>query len=372
MGGADKHSVLLARALRAKGHEVAFLATNFGPLEWDDGVFVSCTVVGETRDSLDLRKGGAVARKAFWNHEAAAAMHHLVRTFRPDVVHVHKLYPQLSVAPLATASRLGVPVVQTAHDYEGISASPYDSSGDWRDRHDSKASYRLLNTATFPVRRHARRHFVDAWISVSGFLARAYERHGITSTVLPNFIDASDIPPPAAFESRSGFAYVGSLIADKGVQDVVELARRVPDIDVTIAGDGPLRDAVEDASRQLPNLTWLGRRSAQEVRDLMSNARVMIIPSHCDDAGPLVAVEAMAAGTPIVAYGRGGLTEYVGAGGLLARDVRELAEQARHLHEAPVDWSEKSQAGWHAASSRHSIPGYLSDLERVYEAVQKR
>jgi hypothetical protein len=58
--------------------------------------------------------------RAIWNREAAAAMRSLIRTRKPDLVHVHKLYPQLSVAPLIVAGRAGIPVVQMLNDYELI------------------------------------------------------------------------------------------------------------------------------------------------------------------------------------------------------------------------------------------------------------
>ena len=64
-------------------------------------------------------------------------MERLVREFRPDVVHAHKLYPQLSVAPVVVAARHRVPVVQTLHDFELVSASLLDVRGGRLDRDET-------------------------------------------------------------------------------------------------------------------------------------------------------------------------------------------------------------------------------------------
>jgi len=368
VGGADKHSVLLARGLRDRGHDVAFLATDHGQLEWHDGEFVRCSVVGETRDQIGFFTGGRVAGTAMWNHEAASAMRRLIRTFKPDLVHSHKLYPQLSVAPIAVASRAGIPVIQTAHDYEGISASPYDPTGSWLDADEARLPYRVLNTATFAARRFARSNFISSWVSVSRYVAEAYARHGIRSIVLPNFVEDGDGYGAVGFDQRDGIVYAGTLTSAKGAQDAVELARRLPDVSVTIAGDGDLRGFVAASSERLPNLSWLGRIPGDEMRNLLSHARVAIVPSRCDDAGPMIAVEAMAAGTPIVAYARGGLSEYVtdSGAGVLADGVQQLATLSADLQGDKERWTQHADAGRRAAGSRHSLREYLVALEDFY------
>ena len=189
-GGADRHCLELARALRAHGHSVAFLSTASANNEETDGVFVRCGVTHATRESLRGTRAAGVALRALWNGEAAYGMKQLIDEFHPDVIHAHKLYPQLSVAPIVAAAGR-VPVVQTLHDYELVSASATDSRGGRVDREEALRAYRFLNSATLPIRRglHVRR--VSQFITVSSFVADVYKQHGIDCAVLPNFVPAT-------------------------------------------------------------------------------------------------------------------------------------------------------------------------------------
>ena len=105
-------------------------------------------------------------------------MRRLIARFRPQVVHAHKLYPQLSAAPVVVAHRAGIPVVQHLHDYEFISASWRDHSGGWMDRDESRRSIRALNDATFVVRRALHARAVDAWIANSRYVAGRHATRG--------------------------------------------------------------------------------------------------------------------------------------------------------------------------------------------------
>ena len=125
-GGADQHCLDLAAALTDAGHEVRMLSTADPANGWRSGAFVPVSTSAGTRDQTRLLEAAPVFFKALWHRGAAAAMRRLAAEFRPDVVHAHKLYPQLSVAPVVEAARLGLPVVQTLHDFEMVSANHLD------------------------------------------------------------------------------------------------------------------------------------------------------------------------------------------------------------------------------------------------------
>ena len=185
------------------------------------------------------------------------------------------------------------------HDYEFISANPLDHTGGRRDREETRRSYRLLNDLLFVVRRRLHIPAVTRWIAVSHALAAKHEGRGLSFAVLPNFVTNG---AAATSTTRDGVFFVGRLTAEKGVHEVIALARALPTIRVSVAGWGPLAHVVETACEELPNLSFAGRVEPSALQPLFQTARVTVVPSLWEEPGALSVLESMAAGTPLVAY----------------------------------------------------------------------
>jgi glycosyltransferase involved in cell wall biosynthesis len=367
-GGADVVALGLAQGLRDHGHEVAMLSTASPENLFGDGEFVGASVTSASREQLGARAQLDVARRALWSPEAARAMRRLIARFRPQVVHAHKLYPQLSAAPVVVAHRAGIGVIQHLHDYEFISASWRNHGGGWMDRDESRRSIRALNDATFIVRRTLHARAVDAWIANSRYVAGRHASVGIQAAVLPCFVE-----PPAGdrlpFADRSGALFVGRLDADKGVRDVLRIAELLPSMDVTLAGRGPLEGEVAEAAHSSPNLTFAGGLDRAEVIRLLSRARVCLMPSRWQEPGGIAALEAMSVGTPVIAYASGGLAEYVGdAGGgrVIEPDVSALAWECEALESDGSAWEELSASGAAGVAADNSQDAYTRACEAIY------
>jgi glycosyltransferase involved in cell wall biosynthesis len=99
-----------------------------------------------------------------------------------------------------------------------------------------------------------------------------------------------------------------------------------------IVGDGPLADLVSQACSRHSSIEWLGRQAPTEVRELMGQARAVLVPSVWYEPFGLVAIEAFAKGTPVIATDRGALPEIVEPGrtGLVHKaDPDKLVESVR-------------------------------------------
>ena len=119
--------------------------------------------------------------------------------------------------------------------------------------------------------------------------------------------------------------FLGRLQPEKGALDAVGLARLAPGIPVTIVGSGDLEARIRSEAADIENLHVAGFVPDPDLREILRRARVVVIPSRCQDAGPLVPLEAMANATPVVAYAMGGLGEYVtdaGGGRVVPVDVK--------------------------------------------------
>jgi glycosyltransferase involved in cell wall biosynthesis len=156
---------------------------------------------------------------------------------------------------------------------------------------------------------------VDRYVAIShhvaGRIRRYYNRE---ATVVYPPVDTGFFSPADSVCSNGPVLVVSALVPYKRIDLAID-ACRLAGVPLTIVGDGPERPALE--RRAGPNVTFLGRRSDLEVRDLYRAAAAVLLPGE-EDFG-IVPLEAQACGRPVVALGRGGAIETVlpGETGLL-------------------------------------------------------
>jgi len=133
-------------------------------------------------------------------------------------------------------------------------------------------------------------------------------------------------------------AYVGRMREEKGVDTLLKVARKLPACKFVFVGDGPERARWEAASTA--NCSFLGTQSSAEVEQIYRTARLIVVPSLWWEPCPLVVLEAMSHGRPVVAARSGGLPELVshGADGLLfpPGDDNALSEAISTLWSEPA------------------------------------
>ena len=143
-------------------------------------------------------------------------------------------------------------------------------------------------------------------------------------------------------DGASTLAFVGRLVPEKGVADLMAicdaLSERI-DIRVAIAGSGPCQQDVLTWARTRQWVSFHGVLSRADVSRCLGCADVALVPSrvslHWREQFGRVAVEAMAAGTPVIAYACGALPEVIGDGGVLVAEGDTAAledEVARYLN----------------------------------------
>ncbi|MFO0954452.1 MAG: glycosyltransferase [Isosphaeraceae bacterium] len=175
------------------------------------------------------------------------------------------------------------------------------------------------------------------------------------------FLAQPPTPPPAGRR----FVCVGRLAEQKGQILLVEASARLAaeglEFEVVLVGDGPLRAPIEERvarhglSRHVRLAGWLG---AQGVRDAVLNARALVLPSFAEGL-PVVIMEALALGRPVISTYVAGIPELVETGvcGWLvpAGDVDALTRAMREALEAPTDTLERlGRAGASRAAERHN------------------
>jgi glycosyltransferase involved in cell wall biosynthesis len=159
------------------------------------------------------------------------------------------------------------------------------------------------------------------------------ENYGLPSEIIPTGVDTSFFAPAPDGPANSNIRviFVGSLRPFKGPHAVVEAARRLPHLEFSLIGDGPMRAALETAARDLHNLHLLGPLPPTAVRDQLRQSDIFLFPSRWEGF-PKVIMEAAACGLPVVARGDYQPETVIdGQTGFLAADDEELFARVSQL-----------------------------------------
>jgi glycosyltransferase involved in cell wall biosynthesis len=293
---------------------------------------------------------GALARGGWHPDQVARA----VRELGAEVVHAHNLHPLFGWRALAAAHRAGARTVVHLHNFRlfcAIGIAYRDAAPCFRCRGtDTLPGLRLrcrgsLSEAAayaFGLHRQQPHLFehADRFVAVSQATADRLSGLGLPgqgTSVLTNFVPAAGFA--AASHAGDGeFALVsGRLTQEKGV-DTAIAAARTAGVPLVIAGDGPDENRLR-ALAQGGDVRFVGWLSPAALAELRSRAGVVLIPSRWEEPCPYGALDALAAGVPVLASDVGGLPELVGADALLpAGDVPR--------------WTDALAALWNDSSAR--------------------
>ncbi len=393
-GGAERVFFETARLLERNGHEAIPFAMKdprniATPL---DTHFVSSVATGAvTFGPEGLRTAG----RMLWSFEAARKFGMLIKETKPDVLHAHNIYHQLSPSILAEARRLKLPAVMTLHDYHLISPNHAMYAGghvielskshpylDTLRRRAVKGSFAASALDAFEGWLH---RAMDAYGSVRTFIAPSrflrdlcvqYGMDAERFEVIPHFIDIGNREPVYGSETKR-VLYVGRLSEEKGAHTLIAAMEELRDVECVIAGDGPQMKHLQDmvARLGLDNIFFAGRLQGEALREAYESASVVAIPSATIEVFGLTALEAYAAGKPVVASDIGGLPEVVRAGvtGFLSKpgDPHDLANKLRRIVDDAHLAVQMGQAGRRLAETEYAPEKHLARLMNVYKkAIQ--
>jgi glycosyltransferase involved in cell wall biosynthesis len=315
-GGEDIIVATEARLLRDAGHTVTtYLATN-------------------PEDGVDAGRKFAAAA---WNRSAAQKVREVALRAAPDVVHVHNTWFALSPAILPSLRTLGLPVVMTLHNYRLICAaatllrdgSPCrDCVGTHPWHAVTHRCYRGSRTqsvvaATSIAVNQARRTWhrdVDRFLALTAFGREVFIAGGLPAEriVVKSNSVTDPGPRPQPPSSSNTVVYLGRLAPEKGIAYLLEAWRStLSPLELLVVGEGPLLKPLQALAPE--RVTFRGWLPPEEIGALLLRARALVFPSIWYEGQGLVALEAAAAGLPVLFSDLGAIS------GIFAPGADELA-----------------------------------------------
>lgn len=374
-GGEDIAVISEVELLRQRGHDVRIYSRNS-----DDLARQSSLLVG--------------AAGAIWNKRTIRDIEALLKSWRPDIAHVHNFFPLVSVAIFHCLKRMNIPLVHTLHNFRLIclagtlsrDGKPCElclggsrAPGLLRSCYRGSLPASVVASAAlgFGQKRGTWWRKVDNFFALSEFARAKFIEAGLPGDrirVKANFL----YPDPGGRTESGQFGlYAGRLSSEKGILTLTTAAAIAQRVPLKIVGEGPLFEIVKDRlDRADCPAELLGPVSRADVIELMKQAAFVVMPSECYENCPLVLVESMACGVPVIASRIGSLEELVidRVNGLHFRagDVDDLAKTLLWAWESPSTMQALGLNARRMFEEKYSADAVYHQLLQTYTELVER
>lgn len=380
-GGEDVAVLALKALLEQRGHQVILFTADNREIER-----YTC-----------LQKIGFFPRTLF-SVRTYRDLRQIAAREKPDIAHVHNVFPLLSPSVYIALNQSGVPIVQTIHNYrfmclnglflregricEHCKSGKFFSGFRFKCYRDSHLLSGLYAIAIGYHRRWGTFKRIDRFIALSAFSAEQLVESGVA---VPSKISILEhfLPAPLPEYRRNNFAdpyvcYVGRLSHEKGIFTLLEALRRMQGLQLKILGTGPLSEEIKSYIRdhQLNNIELLGFVNGDEKYRILHGALCCVVPSECYEHFPLAVLESAAVGIPIVASRIGGLPKIVSEGetGFLftpgsSGELRDKLELLMVKSETALLMGQQARQ---LSETRYSADVHYEALINIYQQVAGR
>lgn len=384
-GGVETYLFKLGETLTRHGHEVEYF-----------GLADDRNIVGNRAksyvSSLDfgtgIRHNLTAPFRIIYSAEARRKLRRVLADFQPDIIHFNNIQFHLTPSVILEAERYRhrcgkkVKLLYTAHDYQLVCPSHglFDTQVQICEKclggnythclrtkcvKNSRMKSLLGMLDAYLWRASKAYTYLDCIICPSRFLKGkldTWPRLAKRTVALHNFIEPQELLP---VEKKGYVLEFGHLSRDKGTNTLLAAAARLPETQFVFAGYG---EAEKDIAA-LPNATFVGFKTGEELKTLIQQAAVSVCPSECYENCPFAVIESQMYGTPVIGSRRGGIPELIREGetGLLfeAADAADLEAKLRQILETPGELMRMTENCKHVQFETPDT--YYEKLMRLYE-----
>lgn len=340
------------------------------------------------------------ALRFLYSHEAKQGMADILADFRPDIVHIHGLYQQLTPAVLQPIAEKKIPAVYTAHDFKLLcpAYSLYTNKLGVCERcaagntiycaihkciHNSRAAS-LVYAIDGARLRFSYGKAIAAFVMPSKFILEKHREYGFPADRLhyiPNFFETvADEPVDAAelgaHRARYGkyVLYFGRLSPEKGIDNLIKACSHA-ELPLVLLGSGPQESELRALAAQMRTPpTFVSHRTGRELWTFVEAALCVALPAVWYENAPKSILEAQARGQIVVVSNIGGLPELVedGKTGFLVApgDITELTRTLLNVSKLDDAAREKIAGEARIRSIRtFTRDKYYSKMVSLYEKL---
>ena len=180
-------------------------------------------------------------------------------------------------------------------------------------------------------------------VAISRAVAQCFRTN---STIIPNPYDSRTFNVRSTSATRSGLAFVGRLVSEKGADLLLESLARLASIGLrprlTVIGSGPEERSLQQLSDKLSlrdQVTFVGAKKPFEIAEILNHHQILVVPSRYAEPFGVVALEGIACGCAVIGSSGGGLPEAIGPCGITFQngDVAGLTSELTRLLNNPSE-----------------------------------
>ena len=337
-----------------------------------------------------------MALNIFYSWEAKKKMESLLDEEKPDIVHIHNIYHQISPSILPVLKKMNIPIVMTLHDFKLVcpnytflrKGKPCESC---QGKHFYKAvihrcvkdSYWASLVCSLETYFHRflkiYQGCVDVFIVLSEFSKAKMVQYGIPEgklLLLPNYIDLLS----NGSEKNLGeyVLFSGCLSEKNGIHALMQAMEKIKHVPLVVAGDGELLPSLKKyvAEKKLNNVTFAGFLSGEKLEQTIENSMFMVFPTICYHNCPMSILESFSFGKPVVGSNLGSVPELVEneVTGLLfePKKVEDLAEKIRYLYQHPLLAQKMGMEARKKVEEKYSAEEYYHKLLSIYQNLTRK
>ncbi|MCS7064111.1 MAG: glycosyltransferase family 4 protein [Methylacidiphilales bacterium] len=389
-GGSDKYFLELARLLHKHGHEVYTLSTFH-----NDNIYTNLYAHQPLR-LINTTKPEYITDyvRFLYSFEARKAVKQIIKYRRPDIVHLHIYYGQITASILRPLVHFNIPIVQTLHEYKLVCPThALRSNGKFCDACQGRLYWQAIinrcnrNSIIRSMLSALESYVSDAlgarkkinhFIAVSKYQRDQLIRLGLDSSkisVIYNYTDFASQPPDALGHY---LLYVGRLSEEKGLDLLLRAYAKIapPRIPLKIVGHGDNINYWKRRARDLGvsySIHWLGHLTGSDLQNIYRHCLVLVNPSLLNETFGLTNLEALSQGRPVIASNVGAFREIIehNVNGWIVPvgSVDALASTLQYVITNPQIAFKMGINGWRHAHKKYNSDKHYSEIMSIYERL---